>query len=38
MKKYYTKINDSVNRNEAMILDDNKVSLNGNIYDMIINL
>ena len=33
MKKYYTKINDSVIRNEAMILDDNRVSLNGNIYD-----
>lgn len=33
MKKYFTTINDSVIKNEAVILDDNRVSLNGNIYD-----
>ena len=33
MKKYYTTINDSVIKNEAMILEDNKLSLNGNTYD-----
>ncbi|MBK8550810.1 MAG: biotin/lipoyl-binding protein [Ignavibacteria bacterium] len=33
MKKYYTEINDSVIKNEVSILEGNKVSLNGNIYD-----
>lgn len=33
MKKYYTTINDSVVKNEAALLEDNKISLNGKIFE-----